>query len=181
MSGDFAHHRVAWREKLAEWLAGWLGTTAAGGLFGSGVGLLAAPGLDGVGLGFVVGVTLAGGSGLLLMPTIAALVWICWLDRRRNASVVVFAGGFTGFLCGFLLGPLCALSAATGAAGAAVGVQLLRSRPPQSVWKMFVLPPREPPGPETSRLRFTTRDLLLRMTVIAILIAVWSALLRRWF
>lgn len=154
------------------WIVTWAGTTLAGGLFGGALGLvgvmhdITAP-LSGLFFGSIW----AGGMGLFVFFHLGVICWtFWWLDKPLVAASV--AGLLTGAFCGVFVFSL--LTAPLGALGAYLtGSQLLKTQIGQKFKATIEVAKNNSPG----RLKFTTTDLLLRMTVISIVIAGWTA----WF
>lgn len=161
------HHLTNW---ATFWFLTWGGTTLAGGLFGGCIGMvnaindLAAPLL-----GFVYGLLWAGGVGLFVFLHVGVICWTFWW-LGRPIVVATVAGLLVGAICGLLLFSL--ITGPMGAAGAYLaGWQFLRSE----TGAAFRFTIQATKGESAGRLKFTTKDLFLRMTVISVMIAGWTA------
>lgn len=166
---------------MIEWIAAWIGTTAAGAVFGSVHGWFefaiidsSESGIAGAIAGLIAGLLIANATCGLIFPTIAALLWTFWLLDRADLYGHALAGATVGLVAGFLFGPLCLVTAVMGAMGALLPVLLLRRRyraidSTQTIDSEFA-----------TRFNFTTGDLLLRTAVIAVLIAVWRIVVLYW-
>ena len=164
---DRGEHLAYW---ALFWIATWGGTTVAGSLFGGALGLVGIMSdITAPLAGLAFGSMWAGGIGLFVFLHLGMIFWIFWwLDRPLVA--VSIAGFVTGALCGLLVFSL--ITAPLGALGAYLsGSQFLKSGTGQKFQATIILLKNESAG----RLRFTTTDLLLRMTAISILIAGWTA------
>lgn len=147
------------------WLLAWLGTIAAGGVFGV---------LEGGVAGLVVGPILAGLVGIPIYITIAITTCLMWLSRFSVAMAGI-AGALSGAAATMLIWesylPLSlyasiVLASILGGLGGALGSGLYRAR---------YLRRREGHGlPTDSRWRFSLRDLFVRVTIIAGLICAWT-------
>lgn len=145
------------------WLATWLGTVGAGGVFG---GVVEGP--LGVPPGFVF-------AGLFAVPVVvvaAILTWCFWLSRYR-VVMAALAGAATGVASSIALNsdglvdlpvPLAGLLGAVGG-GAVGGLHWWRSR-------AFVSG-RESDG--YSAWQFTMREMFLRITVFSVVLALVSS------
>ena len=166
------------------WVMVWLGTLAAGGLFGlllgcGWLGALAAGGpldlLLGCFLGLLFGIIFAAISGAPVVATAAIVSWALWLSRYR-LLIAGLAGTVTGVLATLMVGSgpiffrgtpmlLPALAGLIGGLGAVAG----------GGWYYF----RTVPGKVVQAIdraavfRFSLRDLFIHMTVVAALLGVW--------
>ncbi len=150
------------------WISTWAGTAFAGGLFGAGLGLFAIaenPVAPFYALFF--GLVWAGGTGLLVFLHVGVICWTFWW-LGRPIIVATLTGGLVGAICGMFLFSL--ITAPMGAAGAYLaGLQFLKSESGKEFQATIES------AKTVGRLRFTTKDLFLRMTVISIMIAGWTA------
>jgi hypothetical protein len=143
---------------LVFWGSVWLGTTLAGGLFG----LL----LDGW-AGLAAGLIIAGVVALPVHVTCSTVTWCLRLTRIR-AVMATFSGGATGVLATCLLGrgqftAELVIAAACGGFGSGAAGFL------HHLWVR-----RQGRGAEVSPSPpVTGRDLLLRLAVLAFVIATW--------
>lgn len=162
------------------WIAAWLGTVAAGSTFGGlivGFALLAGgPGGNGSGWVYFFGIALFFGAvyaGLVAIPihvTIAILTWAFWLNRFRLATAAI-AGALTGVVATMSVFPFpnnesAVIAGSLGTIGAAVvGSRHIKRQANQR------------PTVVTSKKtvwQFTIRDLLVRMTLLAMLLSAWT-------
>jgi hypothetical protein len=160
------------------WLWTWFGTALAGGLFGVisaiyitiyhdtiGFGVL------GVMLGGLVGTISAGFIGVLVIPSLAVIMWSVFLQRYPILLAAV-AGALTGGLCvrfswiWWLTGPI-------GALGAGLCVLKYLYSPGGKLFKIWQDRNRQLP------LQFSIVDMFKRTTAIAVLICVWMFLIKR--
>jgi len=172
---DFANRRNR-QEHLASWaifwIVTWTGTTVAGGLFGGALGLIGlAETIFAPLLGFVYGAMWAGGTGLFIFLHIGVVCWTFWW-LGRPIVVATVAGLVVGLICGVLVFSL--ITGPMGAVGAYLtGNQFLKSE----AGKTFQATIKSAKEQSAGHLKFTTTDLLLRMTVISMMIAGWTG----WF
>ncbi len=154
------------------WLAALGGTIAAGGVFGAWVGFFG--GVPGPMLftGLFMGALIAGVVAIPIHLTVAIMTWMLWMSRFRVISAGL-AGGTTGvvatqFLSGGSVSGAVLWAGVIGAMGGAaagawanpVGRNLTKTASGNPVWQ------------------FTLRDLFLRMTVFAMLVAAWTWAIR---
>ncbi len=155
------------RSNVAFWMVVWSGTVAAGGVFGLLLGSI---------LGLDFGYIIAGLVGIPIVATTAALSWVCWLSRFRIA-VACLAGLLTGVVATLpLYGTtrfgdsqaimLAIVAGFIGMAGSGSAGAMYWRRGPSS----------EDASPP--RWQYSLGDLFLRMTVVSVLFAAWSALFR---
>ena len=147
------------------WLLAWLGTMAAGGVYGA---------LEGGVAGLVVGAILAGIFGIPIGITMAATTWLLWLSRFCVAMSAI-AGALTGAAAtvvtweSYLRFPLYVsilLASIIGGLGSALGSGLYRARYTRwSVGHRLLT---------DSCWRFSLRDLLMRVTIVAAPIGAWA-------
>ncbi len=151
------------------WCFVWLGTTAAGGLFGLLVGCFAVSMAVCI-LGILVGCIVAGVCAVPVVVTVAVLTWAMWLSRFR-VLVAGLVGGLTGLIAtGFMSSPGVSLFGAgaglLGMFGGSFGGRWYNkkiSRLGQTSSNSNLQP-----------WQCTLRDLFARMTVLAMLISAWT-------
>jgi len=167
-------HQSNYRQHLGHWAIfwtlSWTGTTLAGGLFGGALGVFALS-TDAIApfSGLLFGLAWAGGTGLFVFLHVGVICWTFWW-LNRPIVVVTVAGLVVGFICGVFIFSL--ITGPMGAFGAyLVGKQFLKSETGKKFENRIKLAKEESVG----RLRFTTTDLLLRMTAISVMIAGWTA------
>jgi hypothetical protein len=157
-------------EAFSFWIWAWLGTAAAGGVFGL---------IYGGPLGLVFGAVFAGIVAVPIHATIAIVTWAMWLSRLQVASAGL-AGGLTGVVgTALLFSPALriamsgamVLAGSLGALGSALtgSLRLWHFRPkgPWDTW-------HDAPGP----WQFTLHDLFVHFTVLALLISLWTCVIR---
>lgn len=169
-SGKFGKAEVrAW---FVFWGHVWLGATLAGGALGTllGVfGMLFEPTL--VLLGPIIGCAVAGGIGLLVVPTVGSICWMFWLQRRP-----LVLAGITGGLVGlFSSGGGAIVASPLGALGSYLAVRRFLKT---DTGKTIVAHEERRLRGEAVRFHYSISDLFLRMTVVAVLISVWGLLIR---
>ena len=165
-----SEHLSAW---VAFWCVTWAGTTFAGSLFGGVLGLVgiaSSPAAPFFGL-FYGGIW-AGAVGLFVFVHLGAICWtFWWLGKPLTISII--AGALTGAIAGLLFFSL--ITAPLGAAGAyAAGNLFLQS----SMGKKFLNTIKTIQNESLGTMRFTMLDLFLRVTVIAVFLAGWTAWIR---
>lgn len=146
------------------WLIAWLGIALSGGIFGLCLG---------GGIGFLAGLVIAGVYGLPIIATVAVLTWAFWLMRWQLISATI-AGACTGIASTALMvmsvgspfsedGLLIFAAGSLGGFGGGIASYIY--------WQK-----RSLPAPIRSSIgwQFSLRDLFLRFTVLAVLIAGWS-------
>ena len=152
------------------WLITWTGTTIAGSLFGGVLGLfgLAYNPLAPL-LGLLYGALWAAPVGLFVFVHLGVVFWaLRWL--RKPLLPAIIAGALTGLICGLLF--LSPITAPLGAAGAYMaGNAFLKT----SSGKNFLDKIRAIEDKSLGAMKFTMMDMLLRVTVLAVFIAGWSA------
>ena len=165
-----SEHFSAW---VAFWCMTWAGTTFAGSLFGGVLGLIgiasnpAAPFF-----GLFYGGIWAGAVGLFVFVHLGAICWtFWWLGKPLRIGCI--AGALTGAICGLFFFSL--ITAPLGAVGAyASGNSFLKS----SMGKKFLSTIKTIQDESLGTMRFTMLDLFLRVTVIAVFLAGWTAWIR---
>ena len=155
------------------WFATWTGTTAMGALFGGVLGLFGAvqdPTF--LVLGLLYGGLWAGVVGLFVFVHVAAICWMFWWLGRPLVPAVI-AGMLTGAICGMVFFSI--VTAPLGAVGAYVaGHSFLKSTQGKKFLTFITTAQNQSLGP----LSFSMMDLLLRVTVLAVFIAGWTAWLK---
>ena len=165
------------REHLSVWVAFWFliwtGITVTGSLVGCAVGLflvMLAPAAHIYGLFF--GGVWAGTVGLFVIVHLGAICWTFrWLDNPLTIACI--AGALTGAICGLLY--LSLITVPLGIAGAYLAGDLFLNT---TTGKKFLDTIRTFQSKSLGAMRFTMMDMLLRVTVLAVFIAGWSACLR---
>ena len=143
------------------WCCAWIGTTIAGGIFGLILGIFTgATGGDGPMAGLLFGLCWAGGIGLVVISHIAIAFWMLWFNRSDPGFAGAFAGGLVGAICGIIFIPITAPMGWVGAYCACKSYT--RTRLGQLVTTT-----------DTEPWQFSMRDLFLRITVVAMLLAFW--------
>lgn len=166
-----ASDAASWPPNLVFWIFAWLGTVAAGGLFG--LAYTCYSSRDAV-FGLMGGCIRPVVFGVPVHFTVAVLMWVFWLSRFR-----IILAGFAGFLTcvsillidsrtndAFLVQTV--LSGLTGMLGSAFAAACYWSLGKYSSEVQHIA---------TRRWQFTLRDLFLRVTVVSVLLAVWLALI----
>ena len=163
-------HLCSW---ASFWILTWAGTTLSGALFGGALGMLGifdSPAIPI--LGFFYGAIWAGVTGLFVFIHIGVFCWTFWL-LDRPIVVAIVAGLVVGSLCGALIFSL--ITGPLGAFGAYLaGKQFLKSE----TGKTFQATIESTRAQSAGHLKFTTTDLLLRVTVISVMIAVWTGMMQ---
>jgi len=163
-------------DSLGFWGCVWLGTTAAGSIYGAAFAyFVPPPGFSGqeigrIGLGVFVGGYAAGAYGTLAVVVVATLTWAIWLSRIRLLTAGV-AGGMTGLVLtwpassfsGFLPTVAAGLTGMCGGLFAGLWYNKRFSPPDKSLSRF-----NDQPG------QCTRRDMLVRMSVLAVLAAGWT-------
>jgi hypothetical protein len=150
------------------WFVVWFGISLAGSLFGLVVG-----GMPGLAAGFVIACI----SGAPIIATAAIVTWASWLLRFHLAGATI-AGACTGAISTWIVAgprdnisevaPFVVMAGLMGAVGGGVASYIyLRARPVKEV--------------DSIAWQFSLRDLFIRFTVLAALIAVWSLALTALF
>ena len=164
---ELHEHLLCW---LAFWCVTWGGTTLAGGCFGGTlgmIGILESPVAPLYAL--VGGLMWAGGVGLFVFLHLGVICWTFWW-LGRPIVVATVAGFVVGAICGMLF--LSLITAPLGAVGAYfAGNNFLKTK----TGKAFQATIESARTDSGGQLRFTTKDLLLRMTVISVMIAGWTS------
>ncbi len=147
------------------WVMVWLGTSAAGGLFGLLLGCF--PGL-------LFGIIFAAMLGVPVVATVAIVSWALWLSRYR-LLIAGLAGAATGVVATLMLDPgsilggtsmiLLGSAGLLGGLGAAAGGGWYYFRTDSG--KMVQAVDR------AAVFRFSLRDLFIHITVVAALLGVW--------
>ncbi|MDB2687110.1 hypothetical protein N9Y42_07840 [Mariniblastus sp.] len=170
-SKNISHtHRLNW---ALFWLVAWSGTTAAGTLFGGMLGLYGAM-QDPTALlsGLLFGAVWSGLTGLFVFVHLAAICWMFWW-LGRPLVIASIAGLLTGAICGVVIFSL--ITAPLGALGAYLASKLfLKSTTGAKFLATIEAVQDQSLGP----LRFTMMDMLLRVTVLAVFLAGWTAWLQ---
>ncbi len=157
------------------WSATWFGTAIAGALFGGVLGLFGGASQGDASIPLMAlffGGVWAGAVGLFVFVHLAA---ICWAFRGLSRPLLVssIAGLLTGGICGMVFFSLA--TAPLGAAGAYLaGATYLKSPLGQELRTSI----KDIRGQSLGSLRFTMMELLLRVTVLAVFLAGWTAWLR---
>ena len=150
------------------WVFSWLGTVAAGGIFGTLI--------VGVG-GLVFGAIFAGVVGVPIHISMATVTWILWLPRFSTIMAGI-AGALTGIAATLLIWdasfPLSlyaamGLAALLGGLGGVLGGGLYHAK--------FACRAQVRRLHAKSRWQFSLRDLLVRVTVLAVLLSGWTWLI----
>ena len=155
------------------WLVTWTGTTIAGSLFGGMLGLIGLASDPTAPLfGLLYGGIWAGGVGLFVFVHLVAICWAFWW-HGSPMLIGGIAGAITGAICGLVFFSL--VTAPLGATGAYLaGNSFLKS----SMGKKFLATIETIKDESLGTMRFTMLDLFLRVTVLAVFLAGWSAWLR---
>lgn len=140
----------------AFWLSAWLGTVLAEGIWGL---WLAGP------TGFARGCWFAGIIAIPVFAVVAVLTWCLWLSKYRILAAFVAGGATGGVLGGAALSRSWMSFAIPGVAGALGGVL--------GGGLHWLGTSARMPETETKRnaWQFSMRDLFLRLTVLALLLA----------
>ena len=155
------------------WLATWGGTTLAGSLFGGAIAVIGLMDTIFAPLwGLLWGAMWAGGMGLFVFIHLGVICWTFWLVGRP-IIVATLAGLFVGLFCGMFV--LSIITGPMGAFGAYVAGNLFLGTP---TGKRFEATIEMAKQKSAGRFRFTTTDLLLRMTAISVMIAGWTAFIQ---
>lgn len=161
--------------RLGFWFSVWLGTTIAGGVFGGFIGLFAlflAPAPESIGSFFVcipIGLAWAGTFGLISIPHIAIINWMFWLNASPRV-LAILAGGVTGLFT--FIPPITIPIGMFGAY--AVSKLFISGELGESIREAES---NRIKGAKPTSKSFTLADLFLRVTVIAILLSFWTAIL----
>lgn len=155
------------------WLVTWLGTSVSGALFGSFLGLFSVVHDPTIPLfGLLYGGIWAGGVGLFVFVHLAVICWTFWW-LGRPLVIATTAGFLTGAICGMII--LSLVTAPLGAVGAYLaGKSFLKSTTGAKFRATIKAVQEQSLGP----LRFTMKDMLLRVTVLAMFLAGWTAWLQ---
>ena len=155
------------------WFVTWLGTTASGALFGGFLGLfgiLQHPAIPLLGLFY--GAIWAGVTGLFVFVHLTVICWMFWW-LGRPLVIAAVAGMLTGAICGLIIFSL--VTAPLGAVGAYLaGKRFLKSATGANFLATIERFQDRSLGP----LRFTMKDMFLRVTVLAVFLAGWTAWLQ---
>ena len=164
------------------WIWTWIGTSLGGAAFGAGLSLFAALySGDATGfflgplLGLIVGLMWAGAVGALVIPTFGALAWMFWCQRNPIVLAAI-AGAIIGAVS---LPFLFILTAPFGATGA--GLIVNRFLKSQMAKPIVDAETERLSSTQRPRFQYSIADLFLRMTVVGVLIVVWSFLIRTMF
>ena len=113
-----------------------------------------------------------GAVGLFVIVHLGAICWTFrWLDSPLTVGCI--AGALTGAICGLFC--LSLLTAPLGAAGAYLaGDSFLKTK----TGNEFLDTIETYRGESLGAMRFTMMDLFLRVTVLAVFLAVWTAWIR---
>ena len=164
-------HLASW---ATFWFATWTGTTIAGSLFGGAIGLigLANSSVEAPFVGLFLGALWAGAVGLLVFVHLGVIYWMLW--RLSNPLTVgTIAGALTGAICGLVI--LSVFTGPLGAIGAHyAGTAFLKSTKGKSFLETIKTIQNESLG----SMRFSMMDLFLRVTVLAVFLAGWTAWIR---
>ena len=166
LTSEQRHHRH-YGHWIGFWIATLAGTSLAGSLFGLGLGLFSGDLL----MGAIFGLAWAGGVGAFVFLHVGVVCWIFWL-LGRPLLVATIAGSLTGLICGLVIFSI--LTGPMGGFGAYwFGKKFIES----DAGKVFMKTIKQAGEESDGRLRFTTTDLLWRMTIISVMIAGWMALI----
>jgi hypothetical protein len=158
-----------------EWIVAFFATVIAGGIFGVLYDFL----------GIIAGPLIAFGIGIFVIPSVAALTWALLLSRFANIAAA-FAGAATGVLSVLLNRQLLnfvfrdvesslIVAGCIGAIVPGVATTYYMHRRRQRHKRHGI--------PETPAFKFSLQSLFLRMTVVAIIVAMWSGMVTyylRW-
>lgn len=143
------------------WLVAWLGISLAGGIFG--LVLAGTAGLAG-------GVAIAGGTGAPVVVTVAIAAWAFWLSQFHVVAAII-AGACTGAVSTWIVAgvgdsfsevaPFALIAGLMGAFGGGLASYINWQKVRSAVSGQFTW-------------HFSLRDLFIRFTALAALIAAWS-------
>jgi hypothetical protein len=159
------------------WFFSWLGISLSGGLFGVVLGGLERD--PGAIVGFVAGFLIAGIVSVPVILTIAALAWTFWLSRFQILFAVM-SGACTGVISSAPIALAMLSTEATrfiilagciGGCGGGFAAYFF--------WASDDRRQQIGVNDEPLRWQFSLRDLFLRFTVLAVVIAAWSAILAK--
>jgi len=157
------------------WIATWGGTTLAGSLFGGAIATIGITETFTAPLwGLLWGAMWSGGMGLFVFLHLGVICWTFWLVGRP-IIVATISGLLVGLVCGIFVFSI--ITGPMGAFGAYVSGKLFLGT---ETGKRFEATIELAKTKSSSRLRFTTTDLLLRMTAISVMIAGWTAFIQAY-
>ncbi len=148
------------------WWAAYVGTIMAGGVFGALLAMVEGPGA--ALLGLIPGFVFAGMVAIPIHLTVVIMTWALWMSRIRVVSAGI-AGGITGVVATQLIpdGSMDRYVLGAGVIGA-MGASAA------GAWADRVSRDRTKTPSGNRVWQFTLRDLFLRVTVIAMLLAAWT-------
>ena len=165
--GTHGQRARAWETVAGFCALVWLGTAAAGGVFG-----LVADGCAGL----VAGPSLAGLGAVLILPTVVIVSWPLCLSRFR-AAVGGVAGSATGIVAVMAVSdPLLIIYLSFGWSIVLAGLIGAAGGAAAAVWHRSLTRSKET-SIDLRRWQFTLRSLLVRVAVIAALLGAWKCLL----
>lgn len=153
------------RTTITFWTLAWVGTTIAGGVFGLVFGCV---------VGLIIGSMIAGIYAIPIHATVAILTWAFWLARFRVLTAA-FAGGVTGVLTTWLIfdagifGSELWITATLAALCGSFGTGTVC----YWHWKATKSEAKIVDGLDDSPWQFGLKDLFIRFTVVACLLAGW--------
>ena len=165
-----SEHLSVW---VVFWCVTWTGTTIAGSLFGGVLGLVGIASDPAAPLfGLFYGGIWAGAVGLFVFVHLGAICWAFWW-LGRPLTIGSIAGALTGAICGLFFFSL--ITAPLGAVGAYVAGNLFLK---SSMGKKFLDTIKTIQDESLGTMKFTMQDLFLRVTVIAVFLAVFNSSIR---
>ena len=160
-----------WRTRFLFWLFVWGGTTLSGGALGLTIGVPAmffvGGGFDVVGWAILFGAIWAGVAGVFVMGHVATFKWMFGIESDPKL-IAGIAGGLTGLTAFYLFFVTVPCGIVGGIAGARLFLKTERGREVVrfEAWRLD-------PTIKKPRRHFTIKDLMLRMTAICVLLAVY--------